>query len=129
MGNKKDDMEKTIQTIKGDNVELMKENQNLKSKISGFKRSNENYRKQVDELKANVERYKALDKESDELNEQRQKELAEKDKVIRGLQEQVNYLTQKYTKMTNTLDELRDENTRLNNDLKLAKMPWWKKVF
>ena len=118
----KNSMEQTIQTLKGDNEELIKENASLKKQISGFKTSNANYKKQIAHLKQ-------LDKEGDELNEKRLKELAEKDKVIRGLQEQVNYLTQKYTKMTNDLDELRDENTGLNNDLKIAKMPWWKKVF
>lgn len=57
------DMEKTIQTIKGDNEELIKENLSLKRHLGGYKTSNDNYKKQVAELKERVEHYKALDLE------------------------------------------------------------------
>ena len=60
----KNSMEQTIQTLKGDNEELMKENASLKKQISGFKTSNANYKKQIAHLKQ-------LDKEGDELNEKR----------------------------------------------------------
>ena len=47
----KNSMEQTIQTLKGDNEELMKENASLKKQISGFKTSNANYKKQIVHLK------------------------------------------------------------------------------
>jgi predicted negative regulator of RcsB-dependent stress response len=47
----KNSVEQTIQTLKGDNEELMKENASLKKQISGFKTSNANYKKQIAHLK------------------------------------------------------------------------------
>ena len=63
------EMEKTIQTIKGDNEALIMENLSLKRHLCGYKTSNNNYKKQVEELKARVGHYKALDLEGDHLYE------------------------------------------------------------
>ena len=43
-------MEQTIQTLKGDNQELMKENASLKRQIGGYKAANERYRKNLENL-------------------------------------------------------------------------------
>ena len=58
-----EEMEKTIQTLRDENL-------SLKRQEGGLKTSNANYKKQVAELKAKVEHYKALCKEGDELYEQ-----------------------------------------------------------
>ena len=58
-----EEMEKTIQTLRQENLSLKRQN-------GGMKTSNANYKKQVAELKAKVEHYKALCKEGDELYEQ-----------------------------------------------------------
>ena len=58
-------MEQTIQTLKGDNEELMKENASLKKQISGFKTSNANYKKQISHLKQLDKAVAAYDKAID----------------------------------------------------------------
>lgn len=116
------DLEERIAFMDADSSALAADLAHWKKVAAGLKGK-------VKQLTKQVEHYKALDKEGDEINEMRLKEIEEKDKVIRGLQEQVNNLTQKHNKMNNELDELRDEKQRLDDELKLAKTPWWKKIF
>ena len=143
----KNSMEKTIQTLKGDNEELMKENASLKKQISGFKTSNANYKKQIAHLKQ-------LDKEGDELNEKRiaemdvmqknhlaevkqlgqsikekDEKIAEKDKVVNGLQEQVRELIQKKNKLEAEAAANKDYITELEATVEDLRKPWWKKFF
>lgn len=143
----KNSMEQTIQTLKGDNEELMKENASLKKQISGFKTSNANYKKQIAHLKQ-------LDKEGDELNEKRiaemdviqknhlaevkqlgqsikekDEKIAEKDKVVNGLQEQVRELIQKKNKLEADAAANKDYITKLEATVEDLRKPWWKKFF
>jgi chromosome segregation ATPase len=143
----KNSMEQTIQTLKGDNEELMKENASLKKQISGFKTSNANYKKQIAHLKQ-------LDKEGDELNEKRiaemdvmqknhlaevkqlgqsikekDEKIAEKDKVVNGLQEQVRELIQKKNKLEAEAAANKDYITELEATVEDLRKPWWKKIF
>lgn len=103
-------MEQTIQTLKGDNQELIKENASLKRQIGGFKTSNDRYKKQAKndalyvkslqndlekckkEAQDEVSRIMAHAKEADEMNEKKAEQIAslnatveEKDRVIAGL--------------------------------------------
>lgn len=143
----KNSMEQTIQTLKGDNEELMKENASLKKQISGFKTSNANYKKQIAHLKQ-------LDKEGDELNEKRiaemdvmkknhlaevnqlgqsikekDEKIAEKDKVVNGLQEQVRELIQKKNKLEAEAAANKDYIMELEDTVEDLRKPWWKKIF
>lgn len=143
----KNSVEQTIQTLKGDNEELMKENASLKKQISGFKTSNANYKKQIAHLKQ-------LDKEGDELNEKRiaemdvmkknhlaevkqleqsikekDEKIAEKDKVVNGLQEQVRELIQKKNKLEAEAAANKDYITELEDTIEDLRKPWWKKIF
>ena len=150
----KNSMEQTIQTLKGDNEELMKENASLKKQISGFKTSNANYKKQIAHLKQ-------LDKEGDELNEKRiaemdvmkknhlaeirqlgqtikekDEKIAEKDKVVNGLQKQVRELIQKVRELIQKKNKLeaeaaanKDYITELEATVEDLRKPWWKKLF
>ena len=143
----KNSMEQTIQTLKGDNEELMKENASLKKQISGFKTSNANYKKQIAHLKQ-------VDKEGDELNEKRiaemdvmqknhlaevkqlgqsikekDEKIAEKDKVVNGLQEQVRELIQKKNKLEAEAAANKDYITELEATVEDLPKPWWKKFF
>ena len=139
-----EDMEQTIQTLKGDNEELMKENVSLKKQISGFKTSNANYKKQIAHLKQ-------LDKEGDELNEKRiaemdvmqknhlaevkqlgkekDEKIAEKDKVVSGLQEQVVELIRKNRELESKNESNADYITELEKTVDDLRKPWWKKIF
>ena len=143
----KNSMEQTIQTLKGDNEKLMKENASLKKQISGFKTSNANYKKQIAHLKQ-------LGKEGDELNEKRiaemdvmkknhlsvvkqwgqsikdkDEKIAEKDKVINGLQEQVRELIQKKNKLEAEAVANEDYIKELEVAFEDLRKPWWKKIF
>ena len=143
----KNSVEQTIQTLKGDNEELMKENASLKKQISGFKTSNANYKKQIAHLKQ-------LDKEGDELNEkgiaemdvmkknhlaevkqleqsikEKDEKIAEKDKVVNGLQEQVRELIQKKNKLEAEAAANKDYITELEDTIEDLRKPWWKKIF
>lgn len=143
----KNSMEQTIQTLKGDNEELMKENASLKKQISGFKTSNANYKKQIAHLKQ-------LNKEGDELNEKRiaemdvmkknhlaeikqlvqtikekDEKIAEKNKVVNGLQEQVRELIQKKNKLEAEAAANKDYITELESTVEDIRKPWWKKFF
>lgn len=142
-----EDMDQTIQTLKGDNEELMKENVSLKKQISGFKTSNANYKKRIANLKQ-------LDKEGDELNEKRiaemdvmqknhlaevkqlgqsikekDEKIAEKDKVVSGLQEQMVELIRKNRELESKNESNADYITELEKTVDDLRKPWWKKIF
>lgn len=153
---KNDDMEKTIQTIKGDNEELMKENESLKRKIGGYKTANENYRKQVAELKERVEHYKALDIEGDELYEQKiaecdqlkkelekarnvecastrekelEKNLEQKQDFIEHLQARVQELAVIKSGHESEIASLNATIEEMDKEIENLCKPWWKKIF
>lgn len=153
------DMEKTIQTIKGDNEELIKENISLKCHLGGYKTSNDNYKKQVEELKARVEHYKALDLEGDHLYEEKIAELDEakkeimrlqsmrndvvpkkdydelvekiesKNTFIEQLQEKVQELMIDNFKLQEAIDVKEDYIKELEDNIEELSKPWWKRLF
>lgn len=153
------DMEETIQTIKGDNEELIKENISLKRHLGGYKTSNDNYKKQVEELKARVEHYKALDLEGDGLYEAKIAELDEakkeimrlqsmrndvvpkkdyeelvekiesKNTFIEQLQERVQELMIDNSKLKESIDTKEDYIKELEDNIEELSKPWWKRLF
>lgn len=145
-----EDMEKTIQTIRGDNVELMKENAFLRKQIGGFKASNANYKKKVNYLSERVEHYKNLCKESDGLYESTVSQLEEKTKEADLLRESKALLEKEREELENKLsvksefissqkekyDSLRQCVSRKDAEIKdleelveHLQRPWWKKIF
>lgn len=130
------DYQSTIQTLKGDNEELMKEVSSLKRKIGGYQTANENYRKQVAELKARVEHYKALDIEGDHLYES---EIGKKQELLDSLKESnrnidsltllIADLRETIANKDNKIKELEQENDGLSKALEYEQTPWWKKLF
>ena len=116
----KTNMEQTIQTLKCDNLELIKENASLKRQIGGFKASNDRYKKQakndalyVKSLQDEVGSIKAYAKEADELNEKKAEQIAslnatieEKDRVIAGLQSQIAELNKRIANNKRNVDFL-----------------------
>lgn len=108
MKEKKENMEKTIQTTKCDNEMLMNENNELKRRISGYKTSNANYRRQIAELTKKVEDYGQC--------------LESKSSFIELLQNMMHNLKMENAALKTNVKEL---NTTIEN---LSK-PWWKKLF
>ena len=153
------DMEKTIQTIKGDNEELIKENISLKRHLGGYKTSNDNYKKQVAELKERIEHYKALDLEGDHLYEDKIAELdnakkeierlkavrndvvpkkdydeivekiESKNSFIEQLQEKVQGLMIDNSKLQSTVSMNESVIRELEEAVDELSKPWWKRIF
>ena len=153
------EMEKTIQTIKGDNEALIMENLSLKRHLCGYKTSNNNYKKQVEELKARVAHYKALDLEGDHLYEDKiaelddamkeierlkavrddvvpkkdYDELAEKleskNAFIEQLQEKAQNLMIDNSKLQGTVNMNESLINELEETIDELSKPWWKKIF
>ena len=153
------DKEKTIQTIKGDNEELIKENISLRRHLGGYKTSNNNYKKQVAELKAHVEHYKALALEGDHLYEDKiaelddarkeierlkavrkdvvpkkdynelEKTLERKNVFIEQLQERVQTLSLKKATLESTITLHEGAIKDLEHGIEELSKPWWKKLF
>lgn len=147
----KTDTEQTIQTLKGDNQELMKENASLKRKICGFKASNNRYKKQAkddalyvkslqDGLKEahdEVDRIKTYAKESDEKNEKKAEQIAslnatvkEKDRVIDGLQSRIAELNKRIANNEKNIQDIRGErDVAIANYDYICRLPWYKRMF
>ena len=153
------EMRGIIQTLKDDNVVLMKENASLKRQIGGYKTANENYKKQVAELKGCVGHYKALDLEGDHFYEDKIAELDEAKKEIERLKAVRNDVVPKkdYEELEKTLESKKvfieqlqekahsllvekaglerslsmkeDVINDLKNEIIELSKPWWKKLF
>ena len=153
------EMQGIIQTLKDDNVSLMKENASLKRQIGGYKTANENYKKQVAELKGRVGHYKALDLEGDHLYEDKIAELDDARKEIERLKAVRNDVVPKkdYDELEKTLESKKVFIERLQERVQTLSLekatlestitlhegvikdlehvidelskPWWKKVF
>lgn len=153
------EIQSIIQTLKDDNVALMKENASLKRQIGGYKTANENYKKQVAELKERVEHYKALDLEGDRLYEDKIAELddvkaeierlrnAEENTVpkkdydelsksiekkrafIEQLQERVQALMIERSNLQCLVKTRDDAIEELEDTVDELSKPWWKKIF
>jgi chromosome segregation ATPase len=151
----KTDMEQTIQTLKGDNQELMKENASLRRKIGGFKASNNRYKKQakndalyvkslqndLDKCKKRaqdkVDRIYAYAKDTDEKNEKKSEQIAslnatveEKDRVIAGLKSQIAELNKRIANNKKNIQELTVErDVAIANYDYVCKLPWYQRMF
>jgi len=151
----KTNMEQTIQTLKGDNQELMKENASLQRQIGGFKTSNANYKKQIaDRDRANskqknlyekqlsdlhdeISKTKAYAKEADELNESKAATIEtlnttvkEKDRVIAGLQSQIAELNKRIANNEKNIQDLTGErDVAIANYDYVCGLPWYQRMF
>lgn len=147
----KTDTEQTIQTLKGDNQELIKENASLKRQICGFKASNNRYKKQakddalyvkslqniIEDAKDEVDRIKTYAKESDEKNEKKAEQIAslnatveEKDRVIAGLQSQIAELNKRIVNNEKNIQDLTDErDVAIANYDYVCRLPWYQRMF
>lgn len=140
----KTNMEQTIQTLKGDNQELMKENASLKRQIGGYKTANDRYRKVLENLEKCKEeawdevcRIKAYAKEGDELNEKKAEIIArlnatveEKDRVIAGLQSQIAELNKRIANNEKNIQDLTGErDVAIANYDYVCGLPWYQRMF
>lgn len=147
----KTDMEQTIQTLKGDNQELIKENASLKRQICGFKASNNRYKKQakddalyvkslqndLKEAQDEVDRIKTYAKESDEKNEKKAEQIAslnatvdEKDRVIAALQSKIAELNKRIANNEKNIQDLRGErDVAIANYDYVCGLPWYQRMF
>ena len=140
----KTNMEQTIQTLKGDNQELMKENASLKRQIGGFKTSNDRYKKQakndalyIKSLQEEIGRIKAYANEADELNEKKAEQIAsfntivaEKDLVIAGLQSQIAELNKRIANNEKNIQDLTGErDVAIANYDYVCGLPWYQRMF
>ena len=151
----KTNTEQTIQTLKGDNQELMRENISLKRQICGFKTSNDRYKKQAKndalyvkslqndlekckkEAHEKVGRIKAYAKEADEMNEKKAEQIAslnatveEKDLVIAGLQSQIAELNKRIANNEKNIQDLTGErDVAIANYDYICRLPWYKRAW
>lgn len=140
----KTNMEQTIQTLKGDNQELMKENASLKRQVGGYKTSNDRYKKQakndalyIKSLQNEAVRIKAYAKEADEMNEKKAEQITslnatveEKDLVIAGLQSQIAELNKRIANNEKNIQDLTDErNVAIANYDYVCELPWYKRAW
>ena len=111
------DLEQRIALMDSDSSALAVDLAHWKKVAAGLKGK-------VNQLTRQVEHYKALDKEGDEINESRIAMIEEKERVIRGLQEQVNKLVNKNAKLVKEADAMKQELDYFYN-----KKPWYKRIF
>lgn len=111
------DLEQRIALMDADNSALAADLAHCKKVAAGLKGK-------VNQLTRQVEHYKALDKEGDEINEYRIAMIEEKERVIMGLQEQVNKLVNKNAKLVKEADTMQQELDYFYN-----KKPWYKRIF
>lgn len=147
----KTDIEQTIQTLKGNNQELMKENASLKRQICGFKASNNRYKKQakndalyvkslqndIKEAQDEVDRIKTYAKESDEKNEKKAEQIAslnatveEKDRVIADLKSKIAELNMRIANNERNIQDIMDErDVAIANYDYVCRLPWYQRMF
>ena len=140
----KTNMEQTIQTLKGDNQELIKENASLKRQIGGYKSSNSRYKQQanndalyVKHLQREICKTKNYAKEADELNEKKAEQIAslnatveEKDRVISGLQSQIAELNEHIAYNEKNIQDLTGErDVAIANYDYVCGLPWYQRMF
>lgn len=130
----KQEMEKTIQTIKGDCEHLAQENASLKRQIGGFKTSNEKYKKQATNDALFI---KSLQQDLAKCKKEAQDEvfglhdtINEKDKVIVGLQNQAQEMSTRIKNMEANLgNALGERDTYKANYEHFLSLPWYKRIF
>lgn len=116
------DLEQRIALMDADNSALATDLEHWKKVAAGLKGRNK-------QLSERVEHYKQLDLEGDKLNEKRLAEIEEKNKVIEGLQEQVNELAIKNKELENEVNAKQDLIDECELTIHELQTPWWKKIF
>lgn len=110
--------------------ELKDEITSLKSQISGYKSTIATRESKIATLEKAIARYKVLDKEADELNEQKIAELDKKDGIIRTLQTQINELKKRNDSVVEKYREITDElNVCKQKFNTFVSLPWYKRLF
>ena len=116
------DLEERIAFMDADNSALAEDLAHWKKVAAGLKGK-------VKQLTRLVEHYKALDKEGDEINEKRIAQIEEKERVIKGLQEQVNQLANENKVLKDDNAIAKDAINNLKELVKEMEKPWYKKIF
>ena len=113
------DLKERIGLMQADNAKMLEEIKHYKSVVSGQKG-------RLQKLENEVKKWKDYGNEADELNEKRIAEVEEKNKVIYGLQSQVNDMKSKYSEIMSKKEQ---QIKKLEEHLEYEKLPWWKKFF
>jgi chromosome segregation ATPase len=116
------DLEQRLAMVDADNSALCTDIEHWKKVAAGLKGRNK-------QLSEQLKHYKELDLEGDELNEKRIAEIEENDKVINGLQAQVQELAAKNAELVSKLNANQDLIDELEITVAELKTPWWKKIF
>lgn len=116
------ELEERIAFMDADNSALAADLAHWKKVAAGLKGNNK-------QLARQVEHYKALDKEGDEINESRIAMIEEKERVIKGLQEQVNQLANENKAIKDDNAIAKDVINNLKEQVKEMEKPWYKKIF
>lgn len=126
----KTNTEQTIQALKGDNQELMKENASLKRQIGGFKTSNYRYKKQA---KNDALYVKSLQNDLEKKAEQiasLNATVKEKDRVIAGLQSQIAELNKRIANNEKNIQDITGErDVAIANYDYVCGLPWYQRMF
>ena len=116
------DLEQRLAMVDADNSALCTDLEHWKKVAAGLKGQNK-------QLSERLKHYKELDLEGDELNEKRIAEIEEKNKVINGLQAQVQELAAKNAELVSESNANQDIIDELELTVAELKTPWWKKIF
>jgi len=116
------DLEERIAMMDADNSSLAVELAHYKKVAAGLKGRNK-------QLSERLKHYKALDLEGDSLNEKRIAIIEEKNKVIKGLQAQVQELAANNAELISKSNANQDIIDELELTVAELKTPWWKKIF
>lgn len=117
-----EDQELRIAFMDADNSVLATDLEHYKKVAAGLKGRNK-------QLSERIKHYKTLDLEGDSLNEKRIAEIEEKNKVIKGLQAQVQELAAKNAELVSKSNANQDLIDELELTVAELKTPWWKKIF
>lgn len=119
----KTNMEPTIQTLKGDNQELMKENASLKRQIGGFKASNYRYKKQA---KNDALYVKSLQNDLEKKAEQ----IASLNATVKGKDRVIAELNRRIANNKNIIQDLKGErDVAIANYEYVCELPWYKRAW
>lgn len=142
---------KTMELLRKDNVELANTITSLKRQIGGYKKSNAEYKKKV-------EHYKVLDKEGDELYEEKIRQMNDMEAALRAEIKEISRVAAQAEDLKQTVKTKDDFITSLQDELKKTKKeksdteaellslksqyeelkesmdeyinkPWWKRIF
>lgn len=116
------DLEQRIAMMDADSSALAAELEHYKKVAAGIKGRNK-------QLAERIKHYKELDLEGDVLYEGKIAELEEKNKVIEGLQCQVNKIAEHNKKLESEISAKQDLIKEMETTISELRKPWWKKMF